>query len=78
MVEYFIRRRDPLAAVYEVDFDAGTWRLAASNIGVVPDCSGELLDNGDAFRTDAFTQAWPTEPEADGVVTFTTKPPEET
>lgn len=74
MPDYYLRKGDPLAPVYEVDTAAGTWRLAASRIGVLPDVGGALNDSGARFRSDDFAQVWP-KGDVDGVVTYTLDDP---
>ena len=52
-VQYFTRETDLSQAVYEVDFEAGTWRIVASALEV-QHLSGELLDGGKAFLSVYF------------------------
>ena len=74
MPEFFLRNNDPFSPVYEVDYEARTWKLAASNFGVL-DVGGSIADDdGATFRTDKFVQVWK-KAEGDGTVTFTRDQP---
>lgn len=75
MAEFYLRKNDPVRPVYEVDFDAGTWRLAASAIGVPDGAGGVLADGGSVFRDpERFERVWLKE-SGDGLVTFTREDP---
>lgn len=67
-VQYFTRETDPLQTVYEVDFEAGTWRTVGCKLDI-PHSSGELLDGGKAFHSVYFHQVEIAD-ETDDRVTF--------
>jgi len=54
MAEFYPRTGNWLQPIYEVDIAAGTWRLLASQIGVVPSCGGSMADSGDLFRAPPY------------------------
>ena len=74
-LEYYRSKNDPLNPVYAVDRAAGTWELAASSIGVIPESRGQLPADGPGFSPDRFDRVWPKAESADGVVIFTLKDP---
>jgi hypothetical protein len=75
MIEFYLRLNDPLSPVYQIDPEAGTWAMAASRIGVVPELGGEMPDGGALFRdTEKFARVWP-KSEEDGVITYTRDEP---
>lgn len=70
MLEFYLRHNDPLSPVYEINPDAGTWRMAASAIGVISGVGGEMPDGGARFRdTELYTRVYPTGSQ-DGRITF--------
>lgn len=50
---YYTRERDLYAVVYEVDFEAGTWRILDAEPGQ-ENASGQLVDGGKAFDSVYF------------------------
>ncbi|KAA0678093.1 hypothetical protein [Roseomonas genomospecies 6] len=74
MADFYLRKGDPLDPVYEVDMEAGTWRLVASRIGVVAGVGGAMADGGARFRSADFERVYP-KAESDNVVTYTTTAP---
>jgi len=74
MLEYYLRKGDPLSPVYEVDTSAKAWRLAASRVGAVPELCGHMPDDGGRFRSDKFERVWP-KCEDGSTITYTREKP---
>lgn len=73
--QYFLRLNDPFSPVYEVDFVAKTWRLAASAVGALGERKS-LQDDGAVFRDEErFARVWKKDEDGD-IATFTRDAPD--
>lgn len=72
--EYYLRLLDPLTPVYEVNFEANTWRVAASKVGGFPDVE-PMTDGGKRFRSSRFRRVYVVENQANGIVAFSQNKP---